>query len=154
MDTKRKKVEIQLSNWNYLFWVGFEALGGAFLRLVPTALFGSWMAPLNLFRFAETEANNLLGWYVTLGIRVSLQQWKDSGEQMSKWETIKAKTRNKALWINFIVLMEKKWKWNREDFGAKTFRSDIFWKKDSTARLTCRFYCKSETSLIYINVTR
>ncbi|PPE02775.1 hypothetical protein GOBAR_DD00190 [Gossypium barbadense] len=40
--------------------------------------------------------------------------------------------------------MEKKW--NREDFGAKTFRSDISWKKDSTARLTCSFYLVSRTN--------
>ena len=93
-------------HWNYLFWVGFEALGGAFLRLVSTAFFGSWMAPLNLFRFAEIEAkesNNLLGWFLTLGW-VFLQQWRDSGEQMSKLKSMKTKTANKALWMNFIVL--------------------------------------------------
>jgi hypothetical protein len=41
----------------YLFWVGFETLGGAFLKLGSTAFLGCFMASFNLLRvLVDTEA--------------------------------------------------------------------------------------------------
>lgn len=48
----------------YLFWLGFDPLDGAFLKLVSTDFSDSFTAPFNFFRSAGakvTETRNLLG---------------------------------------------------------------------------------------------
>ena len=58
----------------YRFWVGFDLLGGDFLKLASTDFLGSSIALLLLgfFGFEEKEAtaeasSNLLGWFLCLG---------------------------------------------------------------------------------------
>jgi hypothetical protein len=62
---KRREFDFSFLLRYYLFWEGFDLLGGAFRRLVSTDFLGSSMAsPNNLFDSAENgviETSSLLG---------------------------------------------------------------------------------------------
>lgn len=97
-----------LNKWHrgYLFWVGFGALEGAFLKHASTVFLDSSVAPFNLFRCAESgviEASNLLDWLLSLGW-VYLSWWSDSAEHMRKWMTNNAKRVTKAPWLVFMAM--------------------------------------------------
>lgn len=98
---------------DYLFWEGFDLLGGAFRRLVSTDFLGSSMAPPNLFESAEnelTETSSLLGWFLSLG-RTLISCLNDSKEHMIRIsKQNKAKRVNKALWL--LLMLVFGWKGN------------------------------------------
>lgn len=99
---------LQKYYWCCLFWVGFERLGGAFLKLVSKAFWGSLIAPFKLASFdedKETDTSSLLGWFL-LSEWISLSWWRDSREDMRIWIRIKAKRTTKVL----VVLMLFWWK--------------------------------------------
>lgn len=96
----------------YLFWVGFGALGGFCLKLGSTAFLGySFMAPLILFGFVDTEAvetSSFLDWIISLSLGIITWHWQN--EEHTRISTmIKAKRAAKVLALIFMMrLAEEK----------------------------------------------
>lgn len=113
---EREWVIVSLSCWDlytdvgggHLFWIGFDLLGGAFLRLVSTDLWAPSKVLLNSFTFEAneaTETSNLLGWFLSL-LWTLLSSGSNNEEDPTRvCMRIKAKKTSKALWLVFIVVV-------------------------------------------------
>lgn len=139
-----------LNKWHrgYLFWVGFGALEGAFLKHASTVFLDSSVAPFNLFRCAESgviEASNLLDWLLSLGW-VYLSWWSDSAEHMRKWMTNNAKRVTKAPWLVFMAMCSWEAKKERElkDESLKLIHRKTSIKEDCNACLLPKFVLEPE----------